>query len=151
MIKNLINYTTILLFIIVVASCKEKEKKSFKKQTFFMPYLHTNVEITDIDSLVLVKYQNRKIIDSSKVCIKNKYPDEGSATKWRFMLCDSFQAGYDYKLIFTLNKKQHSYLFTNIVYDTIQAYGGFRHDTKSYQLNGTKYFGTDCNYTLPDH
>lgn len=138
------------VFVSVLFSCKEKKEIFIKKRNFFMPYIHTDIEMEDIDSLVLVKYKNKNIIDSSRKCIRNKFLDNGSAAKWRFMLCDSFEVGYNYKLIFDIDKKKQSYLFTNIVYDTVKIYQGIMYDTKSYEINGVKYINSDCTYTLPD-
>ena len=150
-LKQLINRIFILIIIFFSFSCNQKlENNNFIKRNKFMPYLHTDLEMSKIDSLILVKYTENEVKDSSRICVKNKYIDNGGHKKWRFMLCDSFEVGYNYKIKIVLNNMVYSYNFEKIVFDTINSFEGYRYDTKSYFLNGVKFENQYCDYVLPD-
>jgi hypothetical protein len=125
-----------------------KKKEVFIEKKKFMPYFHTNIDMSKIDNILLIKFKNKKIKDSSNICIKYKFIDTGYETKWRFMLCDSFEVGYDYKIKLIEKNIIHQFLFEKINYDTIRTYKGYRYETKSYLMNGHKYINQQCDYFL---
>ena len=115
----------------LIFSCGDKEPKlTLKREKSSAPYFHTNLEVAAIDSILFIKYKKDKIIDSTKICIKNVYEDTGYNTKWRFQLCDSLEVGFDFKLIFDINGKKNTYLFSDIEYDTVSVYKGHIYKTK---------------------
>lgn len=150
-LKQIKNRIFILIIILFSYSCNEKLKKEkFIKRSKFMPYLHTDLEMSKIDSIILIKYTQSEIKDSSRICVKNRYIDNGGYKKWRFMLCDSFEVGYNYKIKIVLDNMVYSYNFEKIIYDTINSYEGYRYDTKRYFLNGVKFENQYCDYVLPE-
>lgn len=142
-----------MLILTLFISCKNEgacyEYKILKR---FSPYFHTDLQIKELDSIWLMRYESVEnkvnLIDSSKICIKYKSNDIGYNTRWRFMLCDSLHTDYTYRIVFLIDKKKYSYLLSDIVYDTVKVYKGYIYKTKQYKLNDSIYRNDDCNYIL---